>query len=265
MNLSTLTANFDTKKETSQLRGQKQSYFSIMALLALSLILGVVASAPAFAATLNSSGPLQLPGNCPGSGCGNGQPGVYPNVVNNSGIFTGTWPSGVDQGYGGQFTGTGAYPVKNNTANFDFTGLTHGSLQTGTMMVFGDLDDGSGSEDFTLHAYDASHTLIQSAWLEDAFYVSGSNPADFVQGSMPEYKWTGGTGTYLFDGANVAGNPSIGVWLTTNTDIAFLTVTGDTDFASFAIAAPTPEPGSLVLMGSGVLGLCGLLRRRLFN
>ncbi len=33
----------------------------------------------------------------------------------------------------------------------------------------------------------------------------------------------------------------------------------DLDFAF----TPTPEPGSLVLLGSGVLGLAGLLRRRL--
>jgi hypothetical protein len=264
MKLRNIMIHFKTTN-AAPVHGHKQPYLSITALLGLALILGVVSSAPAFAATLSSSGPLQLPGNCPGSGCGNGQPGVYPNVVNNSGTFTGTWPSGVDQGYGGQFTGTGPYPAKNGTDNFDFTGLTHGSLQAGTMMEFGDLDNASGNEDFTLHAYDASHTLIQSAWLQDAFYVSGANPSDFVQGSMPEYKWTGGSGTYMFDGANVVGNPTIGVWLTTNTDIAYLTLTSDTDFASFAIAAPTPEPGSLVLMGSGVLCLGGMLRRKVLG
>lgn len=261
MTLRNNTINFKAAN-TSPVREQKQHDFYLRALLTLALIVGVVASAPAFAATLDTSGPLQLPGNCPGSGCGNGQPGVYPNVVNNSGNFTGTWPSGVDAGYGGQFTGTGLYPGKNGTDNFNFTTLTHGSLQAGTMMEFGDLDDGSGPEKFTIQAFDSSHSLIQSAWLQDAFYVSGSNPGDFVQGSMPEYKWTSGTGTYLFDGANVVGNPTIGVWLTTNSDISYLTVSSNTDFASFAIAAPTPEPGSLFLMGSGVVFLGGMLRRK---
>ena len=246
----------------AQAVSQNRSYSSVLALLTLSLILTVVSSSPAFAGTLMTSGPLQLPTNCPGSGCGNVPPGIFPNVVNNSGNFTGTWPSGVDPGYGGQFTGTGPYPAKNGTDNFDFTTLTHGSLQAGTMMTLGDLDDASGTETLTFQAFNASHTLINSAWLEDAFYVSGANPSDFTQGSMPEYKWTSGTGTYSFDGANVLGNPTIGVWLTTNTDIAYLTVTSDTDFASFGIAAPTPEPGSLVLLGTGVLGLGGLLRQR---
>lgn len=241
----------------------KRSYLSILALLAFSLVLGVVASAPAFASTLDTSGPLQLPGNCASDGCGNGQPGVFPNVINNSGTFTGTFPGGVDAGYGGQFSGSGPYPAKNGTNSFDFTGLTHGSLQAGTMIYFGDLDNGSGNEDFTLQAFDSSHNLIaSSAWLNSAFYVSGANPADFIQGSMPEYDWASHPGTYAFDGANVSGNPTIGVWLTTNQDIAYLTVTSDTDFASFGFAAPAPEPGSLLLMGSGIVGLGGLLRRR---
>src|SRR5271165_4733760 len=36
------------------------------------------------------------------------------------------------------------------------------------------------------------------------------------------------------------------------------------DFAFSISAVPTPEPGSLILLGAGILGLAGTLRRRLF-
>ncbi len=36
------------------------------------------------------------------------------------------------------------------------------------------------------------------------------------------------------------------------------------DFAFNLQGVPTPEPGSLILMGTGILGLAGMLRRRLF-
>lgn len=257
-----IQVNYGSSSNFSHIARLKSVSSSILALLALFLVGAVIASAPAFASVLNGSGQLLLPPNCPGSGCGNGQPGVFPNVINNSGTFTGTFPGGVDPGYGGQFTGTGPYPAKNGTDTFDFTTLTHGSLQAGTMIYFGDLDHGSGNEDFTLQAFDASHNLISIAWLDSAFYLSGANPGDFIQGSMPEYDWSSHPGTYKFDGANVSGNPTVGVWLTLNQDISYLKVTSDTDNASFGIAAPAPEPGSLLLMGSGIAGLAGLLRRK---
>ncbi len=36
------------------------------------------------------------------------------------------------------------------------------------------------------------------------------------------------------------------------------------DFAFNVQGVPTPEPGSLILMGTGILGLAGMLRRKLF-
>ena len=41
---------------------------------------------------------------------------------------------------------------------------------------------------------------------------------------MPEYIWNSTTGEYQFDGNNVPGNPTIGVWVKTNTAIDGLTV-----------------------------------------
>ena len=235
----------------------------VLALSVLSLIVAI-SSATAFATTLNGAGQLLLPPNCPGSDCGNQLTGLFPNITQSNNAFTGVFPGNADPAYGGQFNGTGPYPTYAGSSHFDFTGLNAGSLPAGTFVWFGDLDSGSGSESFTLQAYGSSG-LLNSAWLESAFYVYATNQGDLVQASMPEYDWSSHPGTYYFDGDNVPGNPSIGVFLRTNQDIYSLDVTGSSNFASFAIAAQTPEPGSLLLMGSGIAGLCGLLRRQLLG
>jgi PEP-CTERM motif len=235
-----------------------------LTLIALALTFGITGSAvPAAAGSLGTSGTLSLPSNCAPANCGTASPGVFPTVVGSPGNFTGTWPSNIASGWQGSFTGNGFYPTKGiGTNTFDFSGLQNGFLPAGSIIYFGDLDDGSGeNESFSLTANGGAI----GPWLNSPFYVSGTNPSDFVPGSMPEYSWDPSTGTYLFDGNNVQNNPTIGVWLKTTADIYTLSVTSTSDFANFGIAAPVPEPSSLLLLGSGVLGLGGLLRRRLLG
>lgn len=251
--------------EPKQVHGTCRGLKHLASLLLLSVGATLV-SLPATAGTLSGSGALTLPSNCATDGCGSGPIGVFPTVTNDGhGNFTGTWPHTVDFSYWGSFDGTGPYPAKNGTNDFDFAGifgLSGKVLPQGTYIVFGDLDHGSGSEHFSLQAFDSSHNLISTPWLQDVLYVSGATPSEWVQGSMPEYNWSSHPGTYAFDGENVSGNPAVSVWLATNTNIAYLHVTSDTDFASFGMAAPAPEPGSLLLMGSGIVGLAGVIRRR---
>jgi hypothetical protein len=194
-------------------------------------------------------------------------PGIPPTIGSIPGGFTGTWSAPVATPWLGTFTGMGLYPDHNpGTSVWSFSGIGPTSvLPAGTFVGFGDLDNGSGQDErYTLDATYHGNP-VTTAWLSDPVYCSAGNLSECVQANMPEYFWNSTTGEYQFDGNQVPGNPTIGVWITTNTPIDGLTVVESQFNNSFALAAPTPEPGCLLLMGSGVLGLGGLLRRRLLG
>ncbi len=77
---------------------------------------------------------------------------------------------------------------------------------------------------------------------------------------MPGWSFSGGE--YTFTGGNISGNPTVLVSLLSNQAISYLEV--DKDFGSngFGLAAPTPEPGTLMLLGFGSAVLLCLRRRR---
>ncbi len=237
-------------------------------LLALPLLAALAIPAAASTA-LQTSGTLQLPQPCVngfGAACGVTPPGKFPTITNPSGPFTGTWSNPVAAPWLGYFTGTGGpYPSgASGTTQWDFSyvGSTTGNgvLPSGTFVYFGDLDDGSGTnERFTLTAFDQFNQPITAAWLNSPFFVSSPNQGDRVQSSMPEYAWNGSS--YDFDGNNVPGNPNIGVLLTTNMPIYGLKVVSYSDYDGFDLGAPTPEPASLLLLGSGLSALSFVRKR----
>jgi PEP-CTERM motif len=238
-----------------------------LTLLALSLAVGVATSAiPAAAGVLNSQTVTQLtyPGPCPGATCGTPAPGISPTISSSGGGFTGTWTSPAGLPWQGTFSGTGPYPDENTgTSVWNFSGLSGGVLPAGTLVTFGDLDDGSGEDErFTLTAT-LNGNPVTAPWLSDPVFCTAGDLSQCVQSNMPEYSWNPATNSYEFDGNQVPGNPTIGVWIKTNTAIDGLTVVAASSFDSFGLAAPTPEPSSLLLLGSGLLGLAGVARRKL--
>jgi len=67
---------------------------------------------------------------------------------------------------------------------------------------------------------------------------------------------------YTFTGDSKGYSDYLGVRTQTNTDFTF-TLNGTLDPVVTPPTATTPEPSSLVLMGSGVLSMAGMVRRRL--
>ena len=92
----------------------------------------------------------------------------------------------------------------------------------------------NGSGPTTISVLDALGNVIES--YELVFTASGNPPGKFVgfQEATPEIKYFVLTDNYI----------------------------GITNLTTFG-AAPTPEPGSLLLLGSGVIGAIGYGRRRL--
>ena len=271
---------------TAKLRSRSGMKRIALSAMVLALGLGIGGAAPpANAAVLNSTVlvPLALPQPCPGSRCGlTTQPvtifgATEPTLTVGTSTFSGIWSSPVASGWQGTFTGTGPYPDGAiGQSSWDFTTLHAGNLPAGTYLNFGDLDHGSGTDErFLLQALDSNHNPIQSAWLSGASYCTYAPNTPCDQPSMPEYAWGGSGGTtganntavpaftYEFDGYNVAGNPTTTIWFNTNTRISYLVVDEYSTFDGMGLAAPAPEPGTLALLGSGVLGLSGFLRRRL--
>ncbi len=229
----------------------------------LAASLSALFAVSSYATPLVGSGTLPFPG-----ATGNPPRDTYAPAGSPLGPFTGTWPGvGPDlanPAWWGTFSAMGPMPhgnVATGTALYDFTptgGYAPGALPVGTYFYFGDLDNGAAqNESFHLLAFNTAGNLITTPWLETPFAASAGSTA--VQ--MPAYSFS--PGVYDFNGNSVPGNPSVAVYLKSNTLIGKLEVTRTSTFASFILQAPpVPEPSSVLLLFSGVLAGLGCWRRR---
>lgn len=219
-------------------------------------------AAPAFATPLTGMG-----ANLPIPSINPGEPPREPAVLTSvTGGFTGTWSSPALPDWIGTFSADGPIPSSNSNpagiTRYDFTTLPTGVLPDDTIFFFGDVDGGSTTTElFILNAFDATGALITTPWLDEPIGVSGvgSSGGTVFPTNMPGWEWDAGLGEYTIDGTTVSGNPSVAVWIESNTDIAFLTVNRPSNFANFGLSAPVPEPATLALVA---MGAAAVLRRR---
>ena len=190
-----------------------------------------------------------------------------PFVDNGGGNFTGTWSAPAQADWIGSFAISGADPRGNapGTSSYNFSTLTTNALPAGSWFLLGDLDNGTGASETVLFtAYDASHTLITSPWLDSTLLAEKDNASPgspVALTDMPGWDWNAATGTYTFNGGTVPGNPAISLALGSNQPITYLdaTIPGSTSFV-YHVEAPVPEPSSLALLSGSLIVL--LVRRR---
>lgn len=160
-------------------------------------------------------------------------PGTYTTLTLSGVTFT---PDGsnlmwVDNAYAGQYNNFGQSlhnnydPLSFNTLNINFNGTTSG---------FG-FFWGASDSTWVLNAYDSSHSLIESFTLP---ITSFSNAGDFVGLVDP----------------GIASATLVG----TGSDYIFVD-----NFEFNGKGTTVPEPSSFLLFGSGILGMVGVLRRKL--
>jgi hypothetical protein len=185
-----------------------------------------------------------------------------------SGTFSATWTAttAASPWIPGTFTASDPLPTGTNipptTTKYDFTTLGTGtSLPKNTFFFFADVDSGSGSnETFYLTAYGPPGSgPITTPWLSTPVATWGGaglgNPL-----AMPGWEWNSIShpDAYTIYGsstANIGFNPNVAFALLSQTPISSMVVQQMGTNYGFGLAAPVPEPATLLLFGTGLLGL----------
>ena len=227
--------------------------------LPLLAILCLTLSAPAFAQTIFVSGPID--GN---------QTGLFitgPNYPNFKGSF-----QDISNGFFPTSPGT---PSTLEFGEWIASGFTPNGIDWGIDTVaFGTTNSGHASQNggnshllftngFGYDIYDVTIPVTGPAMnTATQYWVTLSNASDSQAQNLTEaWDYTGGSATCNYRQGTNLGACGSGAGI-----LAEHTTPQDGEGESFTISgsqATTPEPSSSILFGSGILGLAGILRRKL--
>jgi len=213
----------------------KRSVFSVLVAVAISIAASSLVQASTIYVQTTPLGATMIPGLVGSTVIDFESPaaGTYSTLTLSGVTFTPDsgnlmWVDGTYVGdyntFGRQSLHNNYDPQSFNTLTFNFNGTTSG---------FG-FFWGASDDQWTLTAYDSSHNPIESFLLP---ITHGSNAGDFVgllDPGIASATLSGTGGDYIF-----------------------------IDNFEFNPTSSTPEPGSLLLLGSGIVGIAGVFRRKL--